>query len=67
MTSMKSYKVLLPLGFMFNGEAATAWAGAVVELDDKQAKALVAEGKVELVGDDEPEVPPVDASPDKAK
>lgn len=64
---MKSYRVLMSMGFVSSaGLPATAWAGAVVELDDKQAKDLLAEGKVELVGEPEVEEPKVDA-PAKAK
>lgn len=46
---MGSYRVLAPMGFMRGDAGVTCWPGAVVEVDADQAKALVAEGKLEPV------------------
>jgi hypothetical protein len=47
---MGNYRVLAPVGFVRNGEGVThSRPGAVVEVDDDQAKSLVAAGKLEPV------------------
>lgn len=47
---MKSYRVLMPVGYTVNGRGVTCFKiGSVVQIDDEQAKDFVADGRLELV------------------
>ena len=47
---MKSYTVMAPVAYASGGKGVTCFkVGNVVEVDDEQAKGLVADGKLEPV------------------